>query len=328
MWALTLSVAALVLTLLNTTLRPPCHLKPLDGTPEGLLPVGVIERDGTAAPAGGGDSGARHLWGAREPPPAARPRTLAFQVCNGFANQRLALLYGLIIAKQLGRAVVLPTLITDGTQFTAADRLASDAGAATAPFETFYDIKALRTALAPYGVAVVTQQELEAASTSGKRSSGDSTAAAAAPLGAASVSLAASKPISDVPWRFSAHRGANHLSLDCPLFKLAPNVVVGEQKFVWSVLGALRPSAAVEVHVRQAMAPLEGRPFNFLHIRLERDWQAHCARWVQHGAGWGLCADRRVAQASAVHEGRHQWQMEHYRSKHANVVHAWHACKH
>lgn len=43
-------------------------------------------------------------------------RTLRFQVCNGFGNQRLAVMYAAIIAKNTGRALVLPHLIREGTQ--------------------------------------------------------------------------------------------------------------------------------------------------------------------------------------------------------------------
>jgi hypothetical protein len=43
-------------------------------------------------------------------------RTLRFEVCNGFANQRLSLVYGIIIARELDRAAVLPNFIRNGSQ--------------------------------------------------------------------------------------------------------------------------------------------------------------------------------------------------------------------
>jgi hypothetical protein len=43
-------------------------------------------------------------------------RTLRFQVCNGFANQRLSIVYGALLARRTGRALVLPHLIAAGSQ--------------------------------------------------------------------------------------------------------------------------------------------------------------------------------------------------------------------
>ncbi len=43
-------------------------------------------------------------------------RTLRFLVCNGFANQRLSIVYGAILARKTARALVLPRLIASGSQ--------------------------------------------------------------------------------------------------------------------------------------------------------------------------------------------------------------------
>jgi hypothetical protein len=45
-------------------------------------------------------------------------RTLSFSVCNGFANQRVAILSALALALEMQRAIVLPKLLLDGTQYT------------------------------------------------------------------------------------------------------------------------------------------------------------------------------------------------------------------
>jgi hypothetical protein len=304
MVALTISVIALLLTLLNTTLRTPHGIKITPGSSQTALDIDAVELlPGVAAAAaaasrsgsGGaaiGDLPSSSSSAAAAAAAAAAPgRTVSFQVCNGFANQRLALVYGLVVAKQLGRAAVLPTLILDGTQLTGADRLAGDDAAATADFEEFYDLAALRAALAAHGVRAVTRGAFEAARRAAEAAGGSKAAGGLGSGGSSSggggdivqVSLAAARPIDDVPWHFTAHREARHLALDCPLFKLSPSAVLAERKFVWAVLGALRPAAAVQRHVDAALAQLEGRPFNFLHIRLERDWQAHCARCGRKG---------------------------------------------
>lgn len=46
-----------------------------------------------------------------------RNQTLRFPVCNGFTNQRLSLVYGILLARRLNRVPVLPGhLLRDGTQ--------------------------------------------------------------------------------------------------------------------------------------------------------------------------------------------------------------------
>mmetsp|Transcript_15112 Transcript_15112/g.44546 ORF Transcript_15112/g.44546 Transcript_15112/m.44546 type:complete len:295 (-) Transcript_15112:256-1140(-) len=40
--------------------------------------------------------------------------TVRFDVCHGFSNQRLSIIYGVIAAKRANRAVVIPTLLADG----------------------------------------------------------------------------------------------------------------------------------------------------------------------------------------------------------------------
>ncbi len=64
-------------------------------------------------------------------------QTLRFTVCNGFANQRLSVVYGMMLAKRLNRSVVLPELLTDGLQRTTADVAAN--GTNSVPFGKVYD---------------------------------------------------------------------------------------------------------------------------------------------------------------------------------------------
>ena len=45
-------------------------------------------------------------------------RTLRFEVCNGFANQRIALASGIVFAHLLDRSAVLPEAVANGTQAT------------------------------------------------------------------------------------------------------------------------------------------------------------------------------------------------------------------
>jgi hypothetical protein len=73
-------------------------------------------------------------WGLAQPPPPPFPasmppanRTLRFDVCNGFANQRLSLLYAVLYTVRLQRALVLPVLVENGLQRSDANILATEA---------------------------------------------------------------------------------------------------------------------------------------------------------------------------------------------------------
>ena len=64
-------------------------------------------------------------------------RTFRFDVCNGFANQRVALAYGIVMAHWLGRAAVLPSVLLNGTQGT--DDWTLGDGNSTIPLSVLYD---------------------------------------------------------------------------------------------------------------------------------------------------------------------------------------------
>ncbi len=47
-------------------------------------------------------------------------------MCNGFTNQRLAIVYGALLARRTSRAIVLPDLIDNGLQRSDAAVTASE----------------------------------------------------------------------------------------------------------------------------------------------------------------------------------------------------------
>ncbi len=64
-------------------------------------------------------------------------RTFRFDLCNGFANQRVALAYGIVMAHWLGRAAVLPEVLLNGTQGSDDWTLGTDNS--TKPLSFVYD---------------------------------------------------------------------------------------------------------------------------------------------------------------------------------------------
>lgn len=68
---------------------------------------------------------------------ASLSHTLQFELCNGFANQRIALASGIVIAHLLGRSAILPDAVANGTQATNDWRYGSNAD--LVPLSDMYD---------------------------------------------------------------------------------------------------------------------------------------------------------------------------------------------
>ncbi|KAG2449205.1 hypothetical protein HYH02_005952 [Chlamydomonas schloesseri] len=228
-------------------------------------------------------------------PPLLPPanRTLRFGVCNGYANQRLAVLYGMLLARRLSRSAVLPVLIDNGLQRSDANVLAS--GDNQVPFSQMYDEQAFIGAMESVGVRALTRAEAPAV---GAGDSANYRRVELGPLGWSVVGPLGSGDLATVA----------HLEVDCPLFKLqAGDLQPADEQLVWSGLAALRPSkeaaslvdtfSKVILTEAAAKAKAAGRAidvagsrarpsaggggggFNYIHLRVENDWVEHCARW-------------------------------------------------
>ncbi|KAG2436256.1 hypothetical protein HXX76_006567 [Chlamydomonas incerta] len=226
-------------------------------------------------------------------PLAPANRTLRFGVCNGHANQRLAVLYGMMLARRLGRSAVLPVLIDDGLQRSDTNVLAS--GDNQVPFSHMYDERLFIKAMASVGVRAMAREE---APEVGAEDSAHYRRVELGPLGWSVAGPLGAGEVAAVP----------HLEVDCPLFKLqAGDLVPADEQLVWAGLAALRPSKEAaslvdtfsKAILQQAAAKAkaagrvldaasaqahtntgDGRGgFNYIHLRLENDWVEHCARW-------------------------------------------------
>lgn len=221
------------------------------------------------------------------------PKTLSFEVCGGFADQRLSLIYGMIIAKRLARAVVLPSLIVDGVTKDSGRPVPRARGAdpsddpdpsdpssgpsssaggeadardfVTAPFEEVYDLQATLDALGRAGVQAMTEDEFK------------DMADDAIPV---RFSLTYAAVIDQVERFFEGQGRARYVSLECPLYKLAPAIMLEEEKFIRSMLLAFRPSKNVMKHMATYTRRIGGAgPFNYLHLSIDKTWKKQCLSW-------------------------------------------------
>lgn len=285
----TAAVALAATALIVITLRGPCYIYLPNNRLDGPLPMG-----GT-----GGSMSRRMQYEQRRGEVFASsassewfhmvsdgPRTLTFDVCDEFADQRLALIYGMVIAKRLGRTVVLPRMVIDrvplnNTEAAAAARRrqqhpeedVDDVKLIMAPFEEVYDLKAISAALAEEGVEVMTESKYH-----------EIIDEDVIPI---KFGLSRAIVIDNVDRFFGGQSPAHHMTMECPLFKLAPNVILGEERFIWNMQAALRPAKGVVKHLAAYRAAVRNGPFNFLHLLLDKDWHKRCRRCGScGGVGW------------------------------------------
>jgi len=197
---------------------------------------------------------------------------LSFTACNGLANQRLSLVYGLVLARLTGRAALLPDLVADGTQDAAVGYpTVVPARGAALPFEGFYDLAALRAAAAKHGVRVF-----------GARAAHPLPAPLPVPLGGRIGAAFEGALLRD-------YAAVQHVALDCPLWGVGAATLAAHEAFVLDVLAALVPAPARAAAVDALVARLgavgcgggaRACAFDALHLRYEDDWLRHCDAWT------------------------------------------------
>lgn len=228
-------------------------------------------------------------------------RTLRFRVCNGFANQRLAILYAALIAKKTSRTLVLPALVGLGTQLD--DNTVLENQENSVSFESMYDADTFITAMREMGMGAVPQ-------------------ALAPPLSSYTQLSLAQVGMSGLQL-LEGHNSDPHVSLDCTLFKVPPTSMNSDNDltFMWAVLEGLVPNQHHQSVIKQAAAALHkihmsnmsnsrGQPirqsnqtrhvYNVLHLRIEDDWLFHCNRWSNIKDG--IVRDNCYNNTDTIHE--------------------------
>lgn len=185
--------------------------------------------------------------------------TLSFDVCDGMGSQRLALLYGVVLASELGRATVLPYF-----------RVAQPGQEVVqVPMAELYDVPYFVQKMAAVGVDVAVDEDYE-------------------PTRFTSVDIS---NMDDVVEELTAqYKDKQHIHIQCPLNRLKDFYFSGSnQRIMWAVLEGLRPGkkvAKAAAGVRRHLNSLtRHRKYNVLHLRLEEDWKEYCTQWLNTPAG-------------------------------------------
>ena len=166
-------------------------------------------------------------------------KTLSFEVCNGMANQRLSLLYGVILAYELGRTAVLPDFMLSGVQWSAENKVAAGSSdASSTPMSAMYDVDAFMHAMTSMGVEVAD--------------------AAVAPPKDQLTTVDISK-MEDPVEELGKHKDTAHLAVGCPLFKL-PSIHFGgaNNRIMWAALEGIRPNKHNSKTIKYIIKQLRG----------------------------------------------------------------------
>lgn len=165
---------------------------------------------------------------------------LDLQTCNGFVNQRLSVLYGLILAQKSNRSVYLPKLHLNGRQLV--DQSFSLAN--LVPFSHFYDVEHFVATIQPH-VRVLAQENNRHV------------------------------PFKVTPANFSllwtGIPSSEPVRVSCPLFHLPAETVKQHIPLVNAWLEAFRPAARFHDALAAGRAHLARGQYNYVHWRAEED---------------------------------------------------------
>jgi len=206
---------------------------------------------------------------------------LTFQTCGGFANQRSAIVTGIQIGKLLGWTVLLPTLNTNGEQTGATY---DEKMAVGVDFDAFYDTASLVSALpdirfqlkddtnsdwADIGIAVTTQMYdpdyiVRTIIDMGQQSKGGRVRL---PCTMMAMRLESPK-LEQAYWQINSALVPNPRLLS---IILQVHTALNSRGWFASV-------GAASVGDRFANTEAEDQ-YIVLHVRTEKDWIEHCARW-------------------------------------------------
>jgi hypothetical protein len=171
-------------------------------------------------------------------------RLLRFDVCEGFAEQRLALMYGFLLAKLSNRTAILPRLLVDTSQ----DPAGRAASSRHLHFSDVYDLDRFQAAI--NGSIEV----LDAHVANSKRI-----------------------PMLSNPWDAVTSTEAL-VDVQCPLPGVPPDILSKHEDLAWQILDALQPSRLVEGLVDQAAKRMgiDGA-YTLLHLLSDQSWKDECA---------------------------------------------------
>eukprot|EP01023_Acetabularia_acetabulum_P010098 TRINITY_DN145_c0_g1_i2.p1 TRINITY_DN145_c0_g1~~TRINITY_DN145_c0_g1_i2.p1 ORF type:complete len:618 (+),score=69.88 TRINITY_DN145_c0_g1_i2:36-1856(+) len=195
-------------------------------------------------------------------------RPLMFQACNGFANQRISIVFGVLAGILSRRNVLLPRLPLNGEQRQGGDNIDGSSDN-TMRFSQLYNMTVLQKVLQKHSLLLLEQDQTNAA---------DSEEIHKADCGDMSFQqcLALVQSVNKT------------IDIGCgfPANLVTPDILLQHESLFNDILSGLVPvdeyqkeiDEAIEKVGKIAGEDVSGK-YNLLHLRVEEDWTEHCAIW-------------------------------------------------
>ncbi len=168
--------------------------------------------------------------------------TMDIQTCNGFINQRLSILYGLVLAQKSNRSMYLPQLRLNGRQLVDVSVSLSN----LVPFSLFYQVDHFVASISPHVHVFAKESDQQ-------------------------PTLHVTPHNWTVLWAQQANLSHEPVQVACPLFHLEADVVMQHIPLVNAWLHAFVPAARFQTILAAGRAHLQQGQYNFLHWRAEED---------------------------------------------------------
>lgn len=190
---------------------------------------------------------------------SSNTRYLAFDVCNGFANQRIAILTAALLAKRSGRVLVIPSYLgAEGEQLGSLKPKLPSEGFAVS-FSAVYDTSAFKAACLAHRLLAVDQFDV-------------------VPSGNGMHTQVHPFQLAKSPSSFDH---IQHVHVGCPILTAPAQLFLNLENVFWTLATTgLRPGVAIRDAVTKQRNRL-GQNANVLHLRIEDDWVQFCKRWTQ-----------------------------------------------
>eukprot|EP01025_Chloroclados_australasicus_P018492 TRINITY_DN1972_c0_g2_i1.p1 TRINITY_DN1972_c0_g2~~TRINITY_DN1972_c0_g2_i1.p1 ORF type:complete len:601 (+),score=54.10 TRINITY_DN1972_c0_g2_i1:109-1911(+) len=188
---------------------------------------------------------------------------LMFQACNGFANQRLSIVFGILAGIISDRNVVLPRLPLDGEQKGAMENVDGFSAEVTARFREVYNVQELKRILIKYSIYLVEYDDFHPDKVHSLQCSG----------------LSINQCLKDI----KKTRDTVNVGCGFPSNLISGDTVRAYEPLFLDILNALVPQDHILKEIQHGLDFIKHRSqssdFNLLHLRVEEDWMQHCQAW-------------------------------------------------
>eukprot|EP01025_Chloroclados_australasicus_P028499 TRINITY_DN2823_c0_g1_i2.p1 TRINITY_DN2823_c0_g1~~TRINITY_DN2823_c0_g1_i2.p1 ORF type:complete len:636 (+),score=41.53 TRINITY_DN2823_c0_g1_i2:36-1910(+) len=209
----------------------------------------------------------RSLRGREDTKRKAPSKPITFQACNGFANQRLSIVFGILAGILTERDVLMPQLPLNGEQRKGSGNVHAENTQDSVLFSQFYDLGVLRQMMSKYNVRLLNHDFLFK-------------------QGEVFHAECSSKSVFECLESVQNVDKIVNIGCGFPSNLISPVTVLEHQHVLDDILQSLVPVKKYQKEIDRALKVIKEwqsgkRGFNFLHLRVEEDWVEHCEVWTK-----------------------------------------------